>query len=249
MQLLAQDLSHALQADANKITDADLEGYYKKNESSFEEATLARIFVPHAKQIVPPHEDHEDADSADVQSAVTTKADPKADAKANGGPANEAQKKAAEEAMTTVATDFRVRAVNGEDPDKLQIEAYTKAGFPQTTPNTKLEKARRTTLPPQHEAVLDLKPGEVSEVLSDPGGAHFIYKMISKETLTLQNVETEIRTIISSQRYRDSMNSFQGEVVFSDAYFNPPGKSSAPPQRIPGGKRKKPPAHNDEDHD
>src|SRR5271155_1854193 len=50
MQLLAQDLTRALQAEANNISAADLEDYYKKNESSFEQATLARIFVPRAKQ-------------------------------------------------------------------------------------------------------------------------------------------------------------------------------------------------------
>ena len=229
MQLLSQDLNCALQAEANNITDADLEDYYKKNESSYEQAALARIFVPRAKQIVP-------AAKAD---AKTSAAQPtEAQEKAN----EEAQKKADEEAMTKAAADLRVRAVNGEDPDKLQIEAYTEAGFPQTTPNTKMEKVRRATLPPQHETVMDLKPGEVSEVFSDPGGAHFIYKMIGKQTLTLQDVKTEIRTVISSQRYRDSTKSFQGDVVFSDAYFNPPGKPATPPQRNRKAKRNKPPA-------
>src|ERR1035437_2642534 len=33
MQLLAQDLSRALQVDANNITDAELEDYYKNNRS------------------------------------------------------------------------------------------------------------------------------------------------------------------------------------------------------------------------
>ena len=51
MQLLSQDLSRALQTEANNITDADLEDYYKKNQSSYEQATVARIFVPRAKQI------------------------------------------------------------------------------------------------------------------------------------------------------------------------------------------------------
>ena len=237
MQLLAQDLSHALQADASNTTDAELEDYYKKNESFYEQATVARIFVPRAKQIVPAREEHEDTGSADAQSAVTPKAD------------EEAQQKAAEDAMTKVAADLRARAVNGEDPDKLQIEAYTEAGIPRTTSNTKMEKVRRATLPLRHETVMDLKSGEVSEVLSDPGGAHFIYKMISKETLALEDVKTEIRTVISSQRYRDSMKSFQGEVVFSDAYFNPPVKPATPPHQNRSGKRKKPPVQDDEDHD
>jgi hypothetical protein len=232
VQLLAQDLTHALQADANNISDADLEDYYRKNESSYEQATVARIFVPRAKQIAPAPEEHADASSADAQSAVTA----------------EAQEEPAEEAMTKVAADLRARAVKGEDPDKLQIEAYTEAGFPGTTPNTKMEKVRRATLPLQHETVMDLKPGEVSEVFSDPGGGHFIYKMISKEILTLEDVKTQIRTLISSQRYRDSMRSFQGDDVFSDAYFNPPGKPATPPQQVRRGKRRNRPAQPDEEH-
>ncbi|MGA8216183.1 MAG: peptidylprolyl isomerase [Candidatus Sulfotelmatobacter sp.] len=219
MQLLSRDLTRALQGEANNITEADLEEYYKKNESSYEQATLARIFVPRAKQSDAAHDDHEDA-----------------------------QAKADEEAMTKVAADLRARAANGEDPDKLQIEAYTAAGIPRTNSDTKMEKVRRAALPPRHEAVMDLKPGEVSEVFSDPGGAHFIYKMISKQTLTLEEAKTEIRGAISSQRYRDSMKNFQGDVVFSDAYFNPPGKPATPPQRNRTGRRKKPPAQS-EDHD
>ena len=164
MQLLSQDLSRALQAEANDITDADLADYYKKNEASYEEATLARIFVPRAKEGEVAHGEPEDA-----------------------------QTKADEEAMAKLAADLRARAVNGEDPDKLQVEAYTEAGIPHTRSNTKMEKVRRDALPPQHEAVMDLKPGEVSEVFSDPGGAHFIYKMISKHTLTLEEAKTEIR--------------------------------------------------------
>jgi parvulin-like peptidyl-prolyl cis-trans isomerase-like protein len=220
MQLLSQDLSRELQAEANNISDADLADYYKKNEASYEEATLARIFVPRLKQAAAAHGDGEDG-----------------------------QTKADEEAMTTVAADLRARAVKGEDPDKLQVEAYTEAGIPHTRSNTKMEKVRRAALPPRHEAVMDLKPGEVSEVFSDPGGAHFIYKMISKHTLALDDAKPEIRTTISSQRYRDSMKSFQGNVVFSDAYFNPPGKPVPESERNRLGRKKKPPASADQGHE
>jgi len=223
MQLLSQDLTRVLQTEANNITDADLEDYYKKNQSSYEEATVARIFVPGAKQ------------TTSTQTGATQP--------------TEAQTKTDEDAMTKIAADLRARAANGEDPDKLQTEAYTDAGIPRTTSDTKMEKVRRAALPPQHETVLDLKPGAVSEVFSDPAGAHFIYKMISKQTLTLENVKTEIRVVISGQRYRDSMKTFQGDVSFSDAYFNPPGRSATPPQRTRRRQKKNPPAHNDEGHD
>jgi hypothetical protein len=180
LQLLSQDLDNALHAAAKHVADADLERYYEKNRSSYEQATVARIFVP------PKHA---------------------------GGAAD---------AMSRVAADLRARARNGEDPDTLQMEAYAQAGIRRPTADTKIEKVRRSSLPPSHERVLDLMPGEVSEVLSDPAGAHFIYKMIAKQTPPLDSVKEEIRAIIAAQSYRDSIKSFQGGVIFSDAYFNPP---------------------------
>jgi PPIC-type PPIASE domain len=127
----------------------------------------------------------------------------------------------AADTMIPVAADLRARARNGEDPDTLQLEAYAQAGITRRTADTKIEKVRRSSLPPSHERVLDLMPGEVSEVFSDPQGAHFIYKMMAKQTLSLDAVKEEIRGVIAAQRYRDSIKSFQGGVIFSDAYFNP----------------------------
>jgi hypothetical protein len=190
LQLLAQDLDSALRAHANRVSDADLERYFEKNRSGYEQATVERIFVPHANQ---------DGGATDV--------------------------------MTRVAADLRARARNGEQPDALQIEAYAQAGITRATADTKLEKVRRSSLPPSHETVLDLMPGEVSEVFSDPAGAHFIYKMIAKQTPTLDEVREEIRAAIADQRYHDSVKGFQGAAVFSDAYFNPPGSAAPSPQR------------------
>ena len=145
--------------------------------------------------------------------------------------ANDAQKKLATDSMSKVAADLRARAVQGDDMDKLQIEAYAQAGIERTQVGTKLEQVRRTTLPPQHESVMNLKPGEVSEVLSDPEGAHFIYKMIDKSTLTPEQAKPEMRSAISTERYRDSVKAFQEDVVFTDAYFDPPAKAVKPSVR------------------
>ena len=218
MQLLAQDLNRVLQAEANDISDADLEEYYTRNESTYEQATVARIFVPHAKQPI------------------------------SATPAAAPQQEAAAEEMAKIAADLRLRAVHGEDPDQLQLEAYAQAGEPRTTVNTKMEKVRRSTLPPQHEKVMELKPGEVSEVFSDPAGAHFIYKMISKQTLPLEEVKSEIRSAISAQRLRESTKPFQGDVAFNDAYFIPAGKldTASPRNRSP---RKKKPLQTGESRD
>src|SRR5713226_2796909 len=224
MQVLSGELSSALQEDAGKVTDGDIDDYYKKNEPSYEQATFARIFVPRAKQIVNP--------------VVKPKAGAKAGAKTGAKdtpttrtnqPPTEAQQKTAEETMKKVAADLRARAVKGEDPDNLQKEAYVASGLPGNPPNTKMEKVRRTTLPANHQAVMDLKPGEVSEVISDPNSGHYIYKLVSKETLSLDTVKPEIRNVISGQRYRDTMQGFQGNVDLNDAYFGPARNPAMPP--------------------
>lgn len=212
MQILFQEMRRALQEESGKVTDGDIEDYYKKNEATYEQATFTRIFVPRTKQLVNP--------------AATPKASAKPGAKADTAttppPApTEAQKKAAEEAMKQVATDIHARAVNGEDPDKLQKEAFVAAGLPNNATNTKMEKVRRSALPPNHQAVMELKAGEVSELISDPNGAYYIYKMVSRETLPLDTMKPEIRNLISSQRFRDSMQAFQGNVDLNDAYFGP----------------------------
>ena len=236
MQVLSGELSSALQEDAGKVTDSDIDDYYKKNEASYEQATFARIFVPRAKQIVNP--------------VVRPKAGPNVGAKASATAGTnrlptEAQKKASEEAMTKLAAGLRARAAKGEDPDKLQKEAYAAAGLPGNAPSTKMEKVRRATLPVNHQKVMDLKPGEVSEVISDPNSGHYIYKLVSKETLSVDTVKPEIRSTISSQRYRDSMQNFQGNVDLNDAYFGPTRNPAMPP--LPRGA--KPPAQQAEDPD
>jgi hypothetical protein len=209
LQLLSQDFTRKLKQDAAQISDADLADYYKKNQSSFEEATVARVFVPHTKQRA--HNDPETSASVDAAS----------------------QAKADEDAMTQLALELRARAATGEDPDKLQAEAYAAAGIGEIAPHTKMEMVRRSALVPQHEKVFELKPGEVSQVFSDPGGAHFIYIMLDKRMPSLEDVSNEIRTQISTQRFRDGMRSFEGNAVFSDAYFNPPRPSTMPPRRNP----------------
>jgi bifunctional DNA-binding transcriptional regulator/antitoxin component of YhaV-PrlF toxin-antitoxin module len=236
MQVLSGELSSALQEDAGKVTDSDIDDYYKKNEASYEQATFARIFVPRAKQIVNPV----------VRPKAGTNVGAKASATASTNKLpTEAQKKASEEAMTKLSAVLRARAAKGEDPDKLQKEAYAAAGLPGNAPSTKMEKVRRTTLPANHQAVMDLKPGEVSEVISDPNSGHYIYKLVSKETLSVDTVKPEIRSTISSQRYRDSMQNFQGNVDLNDAYFGPTRNPAMPP--LPRGA--KPPAQQAEDPD
>ena len=236
MQILSGELNNALQEEARKITDGDIEDYYKKNAPTYEQATFMRIYVPRVKQIVPAVATPKSGTKPGVKTTEKTSAQQ---------PPTEAQQKAAEEAMKKVAADLRARAVKGEDPDTLQKEAYVASGLPGNPPNTKMEKVRRTALPANHQTVMDLKTGEVSEVISDPNSGHYIYKLVSKETLSLDTVKPEIRNLISSQRNRDSMQGFQGNLDLNDAYFGPTRNPAMPPP--PRGA--KPPAQQAEDPD
>jgi hypothetical protein len=121
--------------------------------------------------------------------------------------------------LAQVAADLRVRALQGEDPDSLQAAAYTAAGIPGTSPRTTLKDLRRSSIPPSHEVAFDLTPGQVSEVISDPGGAHFIYKMLQRHTLTLEQATPEIHKLLADQHYRDALKHFSDGTVLNDAYF------------------------------
>jgi hypothetical protein len=121
--------------------------------------------------------------------------------------------------MAQVAADLRVRALKGADPDGLQAAAYAAAGIPGTSPKTTLKDLRRASLPPSHEIALDLAPGQVSEVISDPGGGHFIYKMIQRQTLTLEEAAPEIRKALAEERYKEALKAFSDGTTFNDSYF------------------------------
>jgi PPIC-type PPIASE domain len=98
-----------------------------------------------------------------------------------------------------------------------------------------LTSVRRTGLPPAHAVVFDLKPGEVSQVISDSGG-YYIYKVNSKSEIPLDQAKTEIHSKLQNDRMRETMenlnNSFKVET--NDAYFGPGGVGAPPPpQRLP----------------
>jgi hypothetical protein len=75
-----------------------------------------------------------------------------------------------------------------------------------------------------------LKPGEVSQVISDNGG-HYIYKMNSKSEVPLDQAKNEIHGKIQNDRMRADMeklnSSFQSTP--NPEYFGPGGVGAMPP--------------------
>jgi len=246
MSVLANELNKSIQADASNVTDQDIQDYYQKNARNFELATLIKIFVPHSKR----HETPAATPSKTTKSgsAGTASTTAKTGAASPAKPAvklsPEEQEKADVAAMTKEAGLLRDRLIKGEDPDKLQKEAFVAAGLPSSPPPTKMEKVRRTSLPGPQQSVMDLNPGEVSEVITD-GSGNYVYKLVSKEAMPLDAAKPEIKNQLSSQRYREAMQKFQGGAELNDAYFGP---SRGPGMPIPGrGLPGAPPKDNDRD--
>ncbi len=222
MQILTTELQRKIQDDAAKITPEEIEKYYKEHLDSFEQFNVDRLFVPRTKQ-----GDAETKEEGDKDEKLSDEAKKAKEAE------DKAKADESEQAMTKLADSLRARAAAGEDFVKLQKEAFEAAGMKIESPTVVLPNVRRTGLPPGHAAVFDLKVGEVSQVLSD-SGVHYIYKLNSKDPMTLDQAKGEIHAKLQQDRTREMMdkvnNSFH--TVTNDQYF-PGGVSALPPPRIP----------------
>jgi len=224
MQVLTTQLQRRIQEDAAKIPDADIEKYYKDNAQTFEQYNVDRLFVPRTKQ-----GENEAKEEDEQKDEKLTDEQKKAKEAAEKAKADEA-----EQAMTKLATDLRARAAAGEDIAKLQKEAFDAAGMKIESPTVNLPNVRRTGLPAGHAAVFDLKPGEVSQVISDSGG-HYIYKVNSKSEMSLDQARNEIHGRLQNDRMRERMEKLNGsfKVETNEAYFGPGGVGPMPPPRMP----------------
>jgi hypothetical protein len=229
MQILTNELQRSIQEEADKVRQQDIDDSYKKNPEAYQQYSLERLYVPRMKQS---GEDAEADEKKENEKEPEKETPEQEKAKQEQEKAKQEQ---GEQEMTKLAESLRARAVAAEDFAKLQKEAFTAAGMKVESPTVSM-KVRRTGLPPAHVAVFDLKPGEVSVVLNDSGG-HYVYKMVSKEQLPLDQVKEEIRGTLRTQRVRDAMdkvqNSFKTET--NEAYFGPAGAGGMrqPPPRIP----------------
>jgi parvulin-like peptidyl-prolyl isomerase len=89
---------------------------------------------------------------------------------------------------------------------------------------------------------MDLKPGEVSSVMSDASG-YTIYKLKEKDTVPLEGAREEIRATLKSQRLQQSMQSVQQAATpnLNEDYFGP-ATAAGPQSRGGPGNQAPPPA-------
>jgi PPIC-type PPIASE domain len=203
LQILSQELLHEIDVEASKVSDNDIEAYFKSHSAEFQTVTLERIFVPKGKRT----------------DLAVKEMNPEALA---------AQQKESEDAMTRVSEELRARAIAGESFSALQKEAYAAAGRREVPPNSSLGKVELADLPPGHSSVRDLKPGEISKVLNDANG-HYIYKLDDKETDVLDKTrKDEIRTILRQKNKQEEIQAIEQPISaeLNPAYFGAGGSSA-----------------------
>jgi hypothetical protein len=228
MQILTQELQRSVTEEAEKIPDAMVADYYKKNPEAYEQFSLDRLFIPRYKQAEPEDKGKEGAKEPEKLTEEQQKAKEEAD---------KAKREKGEQELNKLADSLRERAAAGEDFAKLQTEAFEAAGTKVANPTVNLPKVRRTGLPPAHTAVFDLKVGEISAVISDNGG-HYIYKVVSKEVVPLDQVKEEIHNKLKSERLKEMMDKYTNSftAIPNEEYFGPPGPTGPggrPPGQLP----------------
>lgn len=209
IQILSQAYNKAIQEKASQISDKQIEDYYHNNAAKFEQADLDRIYVSKTQQ---PQASESKASVGDQRKSASD----------------------SEAAMKAEADKLHSRAVAGEDFTKLQTEAYQVARIKAVAPHAGMVKVRRSTLPHDQASIMDLKPGEVSAVTAEQNG-YYIYKMKSKEVLTLDQAREEIKGTLRSERIQEEIKAVQESATpnFNESYFAPMTPSSGAPK--PGG--------------
>lgn len=133
-----------------------------------------------------------------------------------------------------LAADIHDRAAKGEDPGKLQAEAYKTLGL--TPPlSTDLGAKRRGNLPPALEQVIfALQAGEVSKPQTE-AAVISIYKVRSRATLPLERVKSELVQEIKQKNLDAAIKQATGQLHtdYNQQFFAPGPPHSVFPGRKP----------------
>jgi len=209
LQILASLGGEHVHQESAKVADSEIETYYHDHIADYKAISYDRLYVPKQKQVDPATEKPNDPDL-------------------------QKKREASEAEMKAEADKLRARAASGEDFAKLQQEAYDFGGYSSIkAANPRVEKVRKTGVPPSDASIFELKAGEVSQVFSDPSG-FVVYKIVALEDTPIASVHDEISRKLAGDRERGVMESLQNSTKLDDAYFSTPSPPAPPTLRNPG---------------
>src|ERR1700685_4078002 len=107
IEILSQEITRAIQAQASQVSDQDIVDYFRQNGSSFEQAEVDRIYVPRNQDPTSPTDKSLSEGNVRSQSSDSYSKE--------------------------LADKLHARAIAGEDFDKLQADAYKMAGIKTAT--------------------------------------------------------------------------------------------------------------------
>lgn len=129
---------------------------------------------------------------------------------------------------------------SGADFSKLQKQAYDDLKITTMPPPVDLKDEHRDAVPPSQQKVFELAPGAVSDLIEEPA-AFYLYKLVSKQSVPLTQVEAEVKRTLEQQRFQAEMEKIVSSVKpeLNPDYFGPPtpvgGPSSLNGSAVPPG--------------
>jgi hypothetical protein len=154
-----------------------------------------------------------------------------------------------------VAADIYDRAVKGEDLDKLQKEAFDELGLKNPPITTMAPVRRGVYAADQEKQLFALKPGEVAPIVQQASSL-IIFKMESRETLSLAKARDEISRILTKQKLdqQEQARKSSVQIDYNEQYVGaqptsawmPSGQlSTSPKNQAAGGDPKASPVKSD----
>jgi parvulin-like peptidyl-prolyl isomerase len=139
-------------------------------------------------------------------------------------------KQARDKKLLAVASEARQRAVNGDDPERIQKDVYEALGIGAVPPTDLGKQARKDFVAEESMELFSLKPGEVSKVETELA-SYVIYKVISRETLTENEAKDQISREMARRNIEKANQAITQPVrpVYNDKYFGPPVAEPLPP--------------------
>jgi hypothetical protein len=139
----------------------------------------------------------------------------------------QAEGKTNEVEMRALADDLRQRAAVGTEFSELQLEANKKADIKEPPESRIVLPASALSL--SQQAVLQLKQGELSQVIQDASG-FFIYKLESSKTLPFDAEEDQIHDTLAELKLKQQVDKqlSASKPVLSPQYFQQSAAPSGP---------------------